>query len=60
MSYTHNGYKIIWHDHDNQRRDYFVIDPQIGECVHYTGTEQCCLDAIDNQNFNLVNRSDYV
>jgi len=54
MGFNHNGYRIIWHDKNNQVRDYFVIDIDSGDCLHYTGTEQCCLDAIDNQNFNLV------
>jgi len=54
--FEYKGYKIMWHDHDNQRRDYFVIDGD-GDCIHYTGKEECCMDAIENKNFNLIERN---
>jgi len=53
MGYVYNGYEIQYHNHDNQSRDYFVIDND-GDCVHYTGSEQSCMDAIDSGNFNLL------
>jgi len=54
--FNYKGYKIFWHDHNNQVRDYFVCDADTGECLHYTSTEQCCMDAVDNRDFNLANR----
>lgn len=52
MAYQYKGFEIQYHNHDNQSRDYFVIDAD-GDCIHYTGNEQCCIDAIDSKNFNL-------
>ena len=53
MGYKYKGFEIQYHNHDNQSRDYFVIDAD-GDCIHYTGNEQSCMDAIDNQKFNLI------
>lgn len=55
MFEIYKGFEIQYHNHCNQFRDYFVIDSE-GECVHYTGSEQSCYEAIDSGDFNLVNK----
>jgi len=55
MGYQYNGYEIQYYDHNNYARDYFVIDAE-GDCIHYTGSEDCAMNAIDTGNFNLINR----
>lgn len=56
MTYLYNGYCIMWHDHNNEIRDWFVVDVNTGDCLHYCGDEPSCIEAIDNQNFSLVKR----
>lgn len=53
MGYDYKGFEIQYHNIDNQTRDYFVIDDD-GDCIHYTGNEQSCMDAIDNKKFNMA------